>query len=40
MLQKFVSDPHLILVNNPTQPLHAGNSFKSKAFSKRIIKKP
>ena len=32
MLQNFVSDPHLILMNNPTQPLHASNSFKNKAF--------
>ena len=28
--QKLVPDPLLILVNNPRQPLHARNSFKSK----------
>ena len=25
-------DPIFILVNNPKQPLHAGNSFKNKIF--------
>ena len=30
----------LILVNNPTQPLHAINSFKSKILWKRTIKNP
>ena len=30
--QKLVSDPFLILVNNPKQPLHARNSFKIKIF--------
>ena len=40
MHQKLVSDPFLILVNNPKQPLHARNSFKSKIFWKRIIKNP
>ena len=30
----------LFLVNNLKQPLHARNSFKSKIFWKRIIKKP
>ena len=28
--QKLVPDPFLVLVNNPKQPLHAINSFKSK----------
>ena len=28
------------LVNNPKQSLHERNSFKSKIFWKRIIKKP
>ena len=28
--QKLVPDPLLILVNNPKQPLHPRNSFKSK----------
>ena len=30
VLQKLVPDPVLILVNNPKQPLHARNYFKSK----------
>ena len=30
--QKLVPDPLSILVNNPKQPLHARNSFKSKIF--------
>ena len=38
--QKLVPDPLLILVNNPKQPLHARNSFKSKMFRNRIIKNP
>ena len=37
---KLVPDPLLILVNNPKQPLHARNSFKSKMFRNRIIKNP
>ena len=40
MRQKLVSDLFIILVNNPKQPLHARNSFKSKIFWKRIIEKP
>ena len=40
MHQKLAPDPFLILLNNPKQPLHARNSFKSKIFWKRIIKKP
>ena len=40
MQQKLVPDLFIILVNNPKQPLHARNSFKSKIFWKRIIKKP
>ena len=38
--QKLVPDPLLILVNNPRQPLHARNSFKSKILWKRFIKNP
>ena len=38
--QKLAPDPFLILINNPKKPLHARNSFKSKVFLKRIIKKP
>ena len=38
--QKLVPDLFKILVNNPKQPLHARNYFKSKIFWKRIIKKP
>ena len=38
--QKLVPDPILILVNNPKQSMHAGNSFKNKIFWKKIIKKP
>ena len=30
--QKVVSDPFLIWLNNPKQPLHAKNSFKNKVF--------
>ena len=30
--QKLVPDPLLILANNPKQPLHAKNYFKSKMF--------
>ena len=40
MRQNLVSDPFLILVNNPKQPLHAKNSFKNKIFLKGIIKEP
>ena len=40
MHQKLAPDPFLILLNNPKQPLDAGNSFKNKVFRKRIIKKP
>ena len=40
MQQKPVPDLFIILVNNPTQPLHAINYFKYKIFWKRIIKKP
>ena len=32
MNQKLVKNPLLILANNPKQPLHARNSFKSKIF--------
>ena len=32
MHQKLVPDPFLILVNDPTQPLHVRNSFKNKIF--------
>ena len=39
MQQKLVPDQFIILVNNPKQLLHAKNSFKSKIFWKRIIKK-
>ena len=38
--QNLVSDPFLILVNNPEQPLHVRNSFKRKIFWQRVIKKP
>ena len=40
MLQKLVTDPFLILINKPKQPLHARTSFRHKIFWKRIIKKP
>ena len=40
MQQKLVPDLFIILVNNPKQPLHARNYFKSKIFWKGIIKKP
>ena len=30
--QKLVPDLFIILVNNPKQPLHAKNYFKSKIF--------
>ena len=30
--QKLVPDLFIILVNNPKQPLHARNYFKSKIF--------
>ena len=33
--RKCAPDPSLILVNNPKQPLHARNSFKSKIFWKK-----
>ena len=39
MHQTLISDPFLILVNNPKQPLHASNSFTNRIFWKRIIKK-
>ena len=39
MHQKFVLDPFLILLNNPKQTLHAGNSFENKKIWKTIIKK-
>ena len=32
MQQKLVPDLFIILVNNPKQPLHARNYFKSKIF--------
>ena len=38
--QTLVPDPLLILVNNPKQPVHARNYFKSKIVWKRIIKNP
>ena len=38
--QKLVPDLFKILVNNPKQPLHVRNCFKSKIFWKWIIKKP
>ena len=40
MPQKLVTDPFLILENNPKQPTHARNSFENKIFCKRIIKNP
>ena len=40
MHQKLVLDPFLILVHVRKQRLHARNSFESKIFWKRIIKKP
>ena len=30
--QKLVSDPFLILVNIPEQPMYARNSFENKIF--------
>ena len=38
MHQKLVPDTFLSLVNNPKQPLHAINFFKSKIFWKKIKK--
>ena len=38
--QKADSDPCLILVNSPKQPMHARNSIQNKIFWKRINKKP
>ena len=32
MYQKLAPDSILLLLNNPKQPLHARNSFKSKVF--------
>ena len=32
MHQKLVQDPFLILLNNPKETLHAGNSFKNQKF--------
>ena len=40
MHQKLVRDSFFILVNNPEQPLHERNSFKSNVFLKGIIKNP
>ena len=40
MQEKLVPDLYIILVINPKQPLHAGNSLKNKTFRKKIIKKP
>ena len=39
MYQELVPDLFIILVNNPKQPLHERNYFKSKMFWKRIIRK-
>ena len=39
MHQKLLTDPFLILLYNPKQPLYARNSYKKKIFGKRIIKK-
>ena len=33
------ADPFLILLNNPKQPLHARNSFKSKRYFERGLSK-
>ena len=38
--QKLAPDPFLILLNNPKETLHAGNSFENNKFWKMIIKKP
>ena len=38
--QKQATDPFLILLNNPKQPLHARNFFRNNIIWKRIIKKP
>ena len=38
MRQILFSEPFLILINNPEQPMHATNFFESKIFWKRIIK--
>ena len=32
MHQELVSEPFLIFVNNPNQPLHAINYFENKMF--------
>ena len=37
--QKLAPDPFLILLNNPKQPLHARNSFKSKRYFERGLSK-
>ena len=37
--QKLAPEPFLILLNNPKQRLHAGNSSENKKFWKMIIKK-
>ena len=39
MHQNLTSDPFLILLNNPKQPLHARIFFKNKIFWDRIIKR-
>ena len=39
MYQKLILDLYLILVNNPKQASHTGNSFTNQIFGKRIIKK-
>ena len=38
--QKLIPDPFLILINNPKQASHVGNSFTNQIFGKIIIKKP
>ena len=39
MCQKLVPDPYLILVNKPTQSLHARNYFKSRDILKEDYQK-
>ena len=38
MQQKLVPDLFIILVNNPKQPLHVRNYFKSKIFERGLSK--
>ena len=39
MHQKLVTDPFLILPNNPKHPLDARNSFKNRYFERELSKR-